>query len=321
MNFSFASTVPALRGQLSTDLFPDEQGLENTGSRPAVAVTLLGEELCGQLHNRLPHVRSLLHARSVAEVLRLLREHSVRVLLSSPDKFRADGICESRLRAALYTLRPVAVVNGSSHEIGSCLRLGALGFREAVDVRSRQGWIQLRNILEEEVDPLTDHIRCILRSALGATTPGMHRFLGSLVRLARTTAAVRALAHVLHVQPSTLISRFYRARLPSPKRLLVATRLMFARALLQEPCLSIASVAYELRYSSPQSFGRHVRQTLGVSAAQFRSQFSFGKIANHFVDSLVVRYREGFVGFDPFRDGSGRKPIERDDAPPAFFVH
>ena len=64
------------------------------------------------------------------------------------------------------------------------------------------------------------------------------------------------------------LSRFLRAALPSPKRYLAATRLLYAAALLEIPGFSVADAAYRLEYSSPQSFGRHVRAILGATASE-----------------------------------------------------
>ena len=60
------------------------------------------------------------------------------------------------------------------------------------------------------------------------------------------------------------MSRFARAGLPSPKNYLAAIRLLHAAFLFETAGLSVADVAYRLEYSSPQSFGRHLRAMLGL---------------------------------------------------------
>jgi hypothetical protein len=47
-------------------------------------------------------------------------------------------------------------------------------------------------------------------------------------------------------------------------------------------------VANHLDYSSPQSFGRHVRTLLGVTAGQFRERFDGAGMLRHFRDTLVL---------------------------------
>src|SRR5439155_16581475 len=48
-------------------------------------------------------------------------------------------------------------------------------------------------------------------------------------------------------------------------------RLLHAAYLFLNPGLSVSDVAYRLDYSSPQSFGRHLKAMLGVTAGEFRS--------------------------------------------------
>ena len=89
-----------------------------------------------------------------------------------------------------------------------------------------------------------------------------------MIRLAPDVPTVTALSAQLSVRPSTLMSRFARAGLPSPKNYLAAIRLLHAAYLFETAGLSVADVAYRLEYSSPQSFGRHLRAMLGRHGAR-----------------------------------------------------
>ncbi len=104
---------------------------------------------------------------------------------------------------------------------------------------------------------------------------------------------------------STFMSRFFRARLPSPKRYLAAVRLVYASGLLESPGLSIADVAYRLEYSSPQSFSRHLRTALGVTAGEFRGRYAFGVALDDFISRLIVPFRQRFRTFQPLDSGVG----------------
>ena len=81
------------------------------------------------------------------------------------------------------------------------------------------------------------------------------------------------------------MSRFARAGLPSPKNYLAAIRLLHAAFLFETAGLSVADVAYRLEYSSPQSFGRHLRAMLGLTALEFRRRFPFPLALERFVDA------------------------------------
>ena len=134
--------------------------------------------------------------------------------------------------------------------------------------------------------------------------PGEARlFFEALTRLAPVVATVRGLARHLKITPSTLMSRFYRAGLPSPKSYLAGARLLHAAYLFQNPGLSVADVAYRLDYSSPQSFGRHLRAMLGVTAGEFRRRFPFEVALTRFIDLLITPYREALRAFHPLNAG------------------
>src|SRR4029078_1706500 len=91
------------------------------------------------------------------------------------------------------------------------------------------------------------------------------RFFEMLFTCPPQVATVRALAQQLDVLPSTLMSRFFRARAPAPKHSLALSRLVRAARLCEHPGFSVANVANPLGYSSPQSFGRPVRTLMRLT--------------------------------------------------------
>jgi hypothetical protein len=50
----------------------------------------------------------------------------------------------------------------------------------------------------------------------------------------------------------------------------------------------VANVANHLDYSSPQSFGRHVRTIMQLTAVQFRERYDGEGMLQHFRDALVL---------------------------------
>jgi transcriptional regulator GlxA family with amidase domain len=114
----------------------------------------------------------------------------------------------------------------------------------------------------------------------------------------------------LYVRPSTLMSRFARASLPSPKNYLAAIRLLHAAYLFETAGLSVADVSYRLEYSSPQSFGRHLRAMLGVTALEFRRRFPFPIALSRFVELMLIPYLPIWRTFHPIAAGGwdGHRP-------------
>lgn len=71
------------------------------------------------------------------------------------------------------------------------------------------------------------------------------------------------------------------------------TRLLFAAALFESRAVSAAWVAHQLDYSSAQSFGRHVRTLLGMTAVELKA-ISFEQVVAHYQHELVRLLAERF---------------------------
>jgi AraC-like DNA-binding protein len=152
---------------------------------------------------------------------------------------------------------------------------------------------------------------------------GHWRFFETLFTCSPRIASVRMLAHHLEVVPSTLMSRFLRANVPAPKRYLAMARLVRAARLFENAGFSIANVANHLDYSSPQSFGRHVRHQLHITAGDLRHRYDGAGMFGRFRDELIVPYLDrlrelrpltvppGWIR-DPARQGSGQEPTVPD---------
>jgi AraC-like DNA-binding protein len=61
----------------------------------------------------------------------------------------------------------------------------------------------------------------------------------------------------------------------------------------------VANIANHLDYSSPQSFGRHVRSVLGVTAVEFRQQYDGAAMLLHFREKLVLPYLDALRRLKP----------------------
>lgn len=116
---------------------------------------------------------------------------------------------------------------------------------------------------------------------------------------------VRLLARHLDVTASTLMSRFFRAGVPTPKRYLAMARLVRAARLFENSGFSIANVANHLDYSSPQSFGRHIRTLLHTTAGEFREQYDCVSMFARFRTDLIIPYLDGLRILKPLTAPAG----------------
>jgi AraC-like DNA-binding protein len=250
---------------------------------------------------------AVLHRDSIPEAVRAVRQRPVDAVLVSvhrcgPDQMEVLG----HLVREFPSIPTVALV--SRHDPGAIemlLRLGASGVRQVVDVTSPSGWGRLRQIVGQPATRAVARIQQPILESICDAPPDARLFLEAMIRLAPEVPTVTALAQQLSVRPSTLMSRFARAGLPSPKNYLAAIRLLHAASLFETAGLSVADVAYRLEYSSPQSFGRHLRAMLGLTALEFRRRFPFPFAVERFVALMMAPYREIWRRFHPLAEGAG----------------
>ncbi len=258
-------------------------------------------------------VFAVLHRDSVPEAVRVVRERAVDAVLVSVHRCApAEMSAVGRLVRDFPGIPTVALL--SQHDAGATdmlLRLGASGVRQVVDVTSPAGWSQLRNVVGQPATRAVARIQGPILEALTDAPTDARLFVEVMIRLAPETPTVRRLSERVHVRPSTLMSRFARAGLPSPKNYLAAVRLLHAAHLFEAGGLSVADVSYRLEYSSPQSFGRHLRTMLGITSSEFRHRFPFPLALDRFVALMVAPYVAIWKEFHPLAAGGWDGPGQR----------
>lgn len=189
------------------------------------------------------------------------------------------------------------------------LSLGSSGVRRLIDVRDASGWRQLRNALTDECGNSVQRLALgRLADDLDGASADCWRFFQALFLSPPDVCTVRKLARRLDVLPSTLMSRFFRAALPAPKRFLSMARLVRAAHLFENRGLSVANVANHLEYSSPQSFGRHVRTLLGLTAVEFRERYDGASMLERFRQDLVLPHLPNLKRLSPLVRSTGFRP-------------
>ncbi len=251
---------------------------------------------------------AVLHRNSVPEVVRAVRERAVDVVLISVHQCAQGRVDEVDQLVRSFPGIPTVALVTRHDAIASetLLRLGATGVRQVVDVTVPAGWNRLRQLVAEPATHGAARILAPVFASLPELPQDARVFLEVLIRLAPEMPAVRAVAVRFEIKPSTLMSRFARAGLPSPKTYLAAVRLLYAAQFFEGGGRSVADVAYRLDCSSPQSFGRTIRAMLGITPGEFRRRFPFPTALERFLAQLVVPYGRLWAGFHPLR-GSPRE--------------
>ena len=242
------------------------------------------------------------HRQDVVQVVADIRSRrAVAILLSVRQCEEPAGARIFRAIRELPRVPTIALlsdVTGSTAE--TLLLLGQQGVHRVVDVRTPSGWTKLRGLVEEEcVDGVEHEALKRFEQIRPGMTAECWRFFSVLFRTCGRISSVRRLAESFDVLPSTLMSRFFRVGLPAPKRYLAMARLVRAAYLLENSGFSVANVANHLEYSSPQSFGRHLRTVMGMTGLHFRQTFTGEKMLGIFEEQLVKPYLGILAGFSP----------------------
>lgn len=233
-----------------------------------------------------------LHRDSVDDLIRDLKTRRVQAVLVSVS---CAGVQAGRVASLVREFpRVPAVALLSELELKTphaVLALGQSGIRRLVDVRQPIGWRELRGALMADAgDSGHRGILSQLAVDLAGASEDCRRFFETIFTCSPRIGNVRELSRHLEVLPSTMMSRFFRAGVPAPKRYLAMARLVRAARLFENAGFSVANVANHLDYSSPQSFGRHVRTLLQMTAGEFRHRYDGAGMFERFRADLVLPY-------------------------------
>jgi AraC-like DNA-binding protein len=251
---------------------------------------------------------SALHRESFDEVLADLRERRAGAVLISIARY---GMQSSAHMAAMVREFPrvpaMALLTETQYSTPqNLLSLGQLGVRILIDARQPSGWQALRDILAaEKASDLQRTALGQLSSDLSGAPADCWRFFELLFSHSPQIHTVRQLSRQMNILPSSLMSRFFRAHLPPPKKYLSLARLIRAAKLFENPGLSVASVANYLDYSSPQSFGRHVRTIMAMSPVEFRETYDGTGMLQHFRNEMILPHAATLRTFRPASGSPG----------------
>lgn len=255
-----------------------------------------------------------LHRETVDDVIQDLKSRQIQAVLVSVN---CVGINVGRVASLVREFPRVPAVALLSEleprTPQTVLAFGHSGIQRLVDVRAANGWRELRGAL------MADFVNAGLRAALGQLAVDLAgapadclRFFDTLFNCSPRVSSVRSLARLLQVLPSTMMSRFFRAGTPTPKQYLATARLVRAAWLFENAGFSIANVANHLDYSSPQSFGRHVRTLIHMTPGEFRNRYDGAGMFERFRSELILPYAGALRELHPLTLSTGGvRPGER----------
>jgi AraC-like DNA-binding protein len=245
---------------------------------------------------------STLHRTSVDDVVDDLRKQRAEAVLVSVSRYDSSSTARMAAMVREFPRVPTFALLSDVHKSTpqSVHVLGQIGVRTLIDVRQPSGWSMLRErLMEEQANDVQRLALGALNLDLASAPLDCWQFFELLFTHRPHIVSIRQIGRCMNVLPATLVSRFYRAHLPSPKRYIDLGRLIRAARLFENIGLSITAVAKQLDYSSPQAFSRHVRCMCGVSPVKFRQMFNGETMLQRFREELVLPYIDVLRTFRP----------------------
>lgn len=229
---------------------------------------------------RLFRLRSLLPDRFVWEAVSTWPE-AVEVIRAKPVEMavvdpllggttpRTHGI--GRLRQFFPSLPLMVYTDLAPATAGVLLELGRAGIRRVVIHRFEDAPGTLRSAIQAELEQsASQQVIQGLDSILRDLPPELRLALEAMLHGSGDAPTVTALADRARLTRRTCERWFTKVGLPSPRVVMVLTRLLYAHRLLLDPGYTVEDVALKLGYSKTKTLQMHLRAVFGLTAGELR---------------------------------------------------
>jgi AraC-like DNA-binding protein len=262
-----------------------------------------------------PREHSVLVAR-VADRVTLVPSRDVAAIREAFATGRAHGaIVSAALLDPAYTIQLaqlhrafphlplVGLVTQDAEEpvVSRAGALGRLGAESVADLRMGQGgWAPFNKALDRMPTPVVLRATALVQEALGTdVTEGWLRFIAAA--FLGDAVMVRDIALQGGAHPSAFTGRFYRAKLPSPRRYIEMGFIARFAYLAETTSWSVHAIARSIEASSPQSLGRMIKRLTGLSPVQWRLENGLASVLADFSTRLIKAHLRALRHFDPFQ--------------------
>jgi AraC-like DNA-binding protein len=189
----------------------------------------------------------------------------------------SDGVTNicapARLLRAYSSLPFIAYVPLTIDAMRAVAELAKFGLGEVILARVNDSAIELREIVEGvSTSPLTTEFLDRLRPSLSHLPCSIVHAFEDLFRYPHKYASAQDLAVAASTTVSCLYHSFQGTGLPSPKRLLIAARLLRGYRYLVEQRLSVREVAVRVGYHHTRLFAEHTVAVFGLGPSKLRMQ-------------------------------------------------
>lgn len=186
---------------------------------------------------------------------------------------RSHGI--ERLRQFFPSLPLLVYTELAPATAGVLLELGRAGIRRVVVHRFEDAPGALRHALLGELEhSASQQVIVALSETLRDLPEELLQALEVMLHGPGDKPSVTALAERARMTRRTCERLFTKCGLPSPRVVMVLTRLLYAHRLLLDPGYTVEDVALKLGYSKSKTLQMHLRAVFGLTAGELRVSLS-----------------------------------------------
>lgn len=239
-------------------------------------VIFVASRLVGHVQHVLATEAVVAVARSWYELDEIIRREPVEVVVADP---AADGILKpeeiTRLLQQFPSLPVVAYVGMAAPDMRAILDLSRAGLHHVVLHKFEDSSASFPALINRvRGDPLSRRMLAELAPLLGQLPLELASAVGEMFERPNRFETALDIGVVAGIPSVRLYRSFALAGLGSPKKLLVAAKLLRASAYLHNPGYSVANVAVKVGYKYSRKFTHHCVTVFGMNPARVRKRLS-----------------------------------------------
>ena len=230
-------------------------------------------------------------AKTWGDLEQMLRIHPITVALIDPSADGASRTVEfERVRAAYPSLPIIAYVPLTATAFRAVSQLSKLGLDQVIlyshdDSAERM----IATIDRVRANPLTERFVAVLKPRLARLPIAISKVVVEMFAEPHRYPNAQDIATSAGVTVVRLYRAFQAADLASPKKVVVAAKLLRAYAHLSDPGQSVAGASTKLAYRNPRIFAEHMYEALGVNPSRLRSSLTEDQVIEKLVDWVMLK--------------------------------
>lgn len=259
--------------------------------RPLAVATFLTLPQENRIHQAVATQTEVVKAHSWRELKAIVRSKPIAVVVLNPAASGMENIASVADMLLKFPLLPmIAYIEVDPASIRLLVQLSRRGLENVILQDFDDSPQQVRSTIEKvATNPFAERVLRTLRPRLGTLPDSITTVVEDLFKAPHRYANVGDLARNSGTSVVSLYREFDRANLGSPKKLIMAAKLLRAARYLRNPGHSVAEVAEKLGHTQTRIFVRHAQAVLGINPSRMRRGITFDALASHVLEWLTAK--------------------------------